>query len=129
MFKNIFQKSEGLILLNDETVFMPQSHGVRLPIRITNDTAKRIINKIKSEDIDRFSCLATVTAEWIDNKLIINTTYTPRTKCKPTLYTKSRPIKTGICIEKICTGKCVDKFMREMIARYIMPELYQDNQR
>ena len=123
------KKIDGTILLNDETVFMPQHQRVRLPVRVDEDTARRIVKTLKSEMPDAFSCINTITAEWTDGKLIINTTYNPRTKCQPNLYTRSRPIRTGICIEKMCNGKCVDIFMRDMITKNILPELYKDKQR
>ena len=123
------KKTEGLVLLNDETVFMPRHQRERLPVRVDEDTAHRIAKILASEKPDAFSCINSVFAEWKDGKLVIDTTYNPRTKCKPNLYTKARPIRTGICIEKMCNGKCVDIFMRDVIAKYILPELYKDKQR
>lgn len=123
------RKTEGLVLLNDETVFMPQHQRERLPVRVDEDTARRIAKILESEKPDAFSCINSISAEWTDGRLFINTTFNPRTKCKPSLYTKTRPIRTGICIEKMCNGKCVDIFMRDVIAKYILPELYKDKQR
>ncbi|MBO4625704.1 MAG: hypothetical protein J5679_00295 [Alphaproteobacteria bacterium] len=119
------KKTDGTVLLNDETVFMPQHQRERLPVRIDEDTAIRITKILQQEKPEISSCICTATAEWTDGKLSINTTYNPCTKCKPNLYTKSRPIRTAICIEKICTGKCVDIFMREMVTKRILPELYK----
>ena len=129
MFRHKSTKTNGLVFLNDEMVFIPQYRGMRLPVRVDERTAQRIIRATESQNIDTFSCLHSVSAEWTDGKLVINTTYNPRTKCKPSLYTKTRAIKTGICIEKICTGKCVDNFMCEIIAQHILPDLYKDKQR
>jgi len=125
----MLQKFYGMVSLNEETMFMPQHRGVRAPVRVDENIAKRIINELESVQPDAFSCIETISAEWDNNKLVINTTYNPRTKCKPNLYTKARPIKTGVCLEKMCTGKCVDKFMREVIAKNILPDLYDDKQR
>ena len=123
------KKTDGLVLLNDETVFMPQHQRERLPVRIDEDTARRIKKILESETPDAFSCINSISAEWTDGRLFINTKYNPRTKCQPNLYTRARPIRTGICIEKICHGKCVDKFMRDMVVQHILPELYKDKQR
>jgi len=123
------KKTDGLILLNDETVFMPQHQRVRLPVRINEDTARRIVKTLKSEQPDAFSCINTITAEWTDGKLIINTTYNPRTKCKSSLYTRTRSIRTSICIEKMCGGKCVDNYVCDIIAKNILPDLYKNKQR
>ena len=123
------KKYEGLILFNDETVFMPQHNRVRLPVRVDERTAHIIQEEIKLHELNQFSCFSSIKTEWVDGKFIINTTYNPRTKCRPNLYTRARPIRTPICIEKICTGKCVDEFVRNVIARHILPDMYKKNER
>ena len=118
-----------MILLNDETVYMPRQQHVRLPLRADESTAHKIQEMIKMYQLDSFGCISSITAKWENNKLILETKYNPRTKCVPSLYTKTRGVRTGICIEKICTGKCVDEFMRKVVAKTLLPELYQDIQR
>lgn len=129
MVNNMIEKFKGMILLNDETVYLPRQHRVRLPLRTDEDTAHKIQEMIKMYQLDSFGCISSITAKWENNKLILETWYNPRTKCIPSLYTKTRGIRTGICIEKICTGKCVDEFMRKVIAKTLLPELYKDIQR
>ena len=129
MVNRMMEKYKGMVLLNEETVYMPRHNRVRLPLRTDEATARKIQAMIKTYQLDSFSCISSVTAKWENNKLILETRYNPRTKCIHSLYTKTRSIRTGICIEKICTGKCVDEFMRKVVAKTLLPELYTDIQR
>lgn len=125
----MIKKYQGIILLNDETLYMPQHNRVRLPVRINKETAHKIQELIKIHKLDSFGCLSSIEVKWENDKLIIDTKYNTITKCQSNLYTRARLVRTPICIEKMCRGKCVDAFVRDIIAKNILPELYKDQQR
>ena len=122
--------SEYYLELNDEKMFLHTIGQRPTPVRISRETAERIESVIKEFQPDPFSCVKSMTTSWTYCSLVVNIKYNPTTKCVGSnLLTSSARIKTPICCDHICRGKCKDNLMREIIAQRILPEKYQNTQR
>jgi len=107
------------------------AHGdVYAPLRINEQIAKKAQHAIASTTPTQTSCIQTMTVIWQNGKFKLVANFHPITKCtdqSPNPISHQR--KTEICLKKLCNGQCTDEFMCNIIAKNILPELYNNKQK
>ena len=123
-----------LISLNNEYLYSAAHGGMYAPLRINEHTTQRVQRALVARKIPADSCIAKISADsyGVDGggKFVLAIEFNTTTKCTETLSrTPSPQTKTEMCFKCLCNGKCTDKFMRDAIAKKILPELYDTKQR
>jgi hypothetical protein len=100
------------------------------PLRINDRVAKQVQTALNSTQPDENSCIKTMKPIWCDGRFMLATEFTPVTKCTATLLSlPSHLTKTEMCYKCLCNGNCTDDFMRNVVAKNILPELYNQKQK
>lgn len=121
-----------LISLNGEYLYLSADNGAMYaPLRITEKSTKKIQQAIvATKTTPNNSCIKTISAGWCNGKFVLATEFNETTKCTVALSTPpSHKTKTEICFKKLCNGKCTDNFMQTIVAKNILPELYNTKQK
>lgn len=123
-------KSFGhLVLLNSEYLYSAAHGEMYAPLRVNERVIQKIQEKIRTQKPDDKSCIKTIDGVWSNGKFMLATEFTPSAKCSSCFTGASRQAKTELCFRQLCNGKCTDKFMRDVVAINILPELYNTKQR
>ena len=123
-------KSFGhLISLNNEYLYSAAHGEMYAPLRVNERVIQKIQKELKTEKPDDKSCIATMDGVWRDGKFILATEFSKKAKCASGLINVSCQTKTELCFRQLCNGKCTDEFMRNVVAKNILPELYNTPQR
>ena len=118
------------LLLNGEKMYLHSIGKHPTPVRINKKTADDIQRAINRIEATPTSCVHSMSTRWEYNSFCVDIKFNARTQCiNNNLYTTSARIKTPICCDSVCRGKCKDHIMQDTIARNILPDLYQDKQR
>ncbi len=128
---NKMAKNVGhLISLNGEYLYSAAHGAMFAPLRINDRVAKQVQTALNSTQPDENSCIKTMKPIWCDGRFMLATEFTPVTKCTATLLSlPSHLTKTEMCYKCLCNGNCTDDFMRNVVAKNILPELYNQKQK
>ena len=130
MVNNMAKNVGYLISLNNEYLYSSAHGGMYAPLRVNEHAVQRVQRGLIARKIPADSCVAKITANQDGGKFILATEFNTTTKCTDKLsYPPSPQTKTEMCFKCLCNGKCTDKFMRDAIAKKILPELYDTKQR
>ena len=130
MVNNMAKSIGHLISLNGEYLYSPAHHSMYAPLRINDRIAQKIQKGFETKQPDEKSCIKTIAATWCDGRFLLATEFNQTTKCTATLLTTpSRQTKTEVCFRNLCNGRCTDDFMRNVLAKNILPELYNTKQK
>ena len=130
MVNSMIKNVGYLISLNNEYLYSSAHGGMYAPLRINEHTVKRVQRALAARKMPTDSCVAKITANLSDKKFVLETEFNTTTKCTDNLSGNPSPqTKTEMCFKCLCNGKCTDKFMRDAIAKKILPELYDTKQR
>ena len=116
---------EHLISLNGKYLSSYENGEMYAPLRVTTTTAKKIEKEILSSGSPDCSCVYMIASVWDGGKFMLGTEYKNTTKCTSGLKSPTPRTKTDMCAKNLCTGKCRDEFMRNVVAKHILPELYK----
>jgi hypothetical protein len=119
-----------LVSLNGEYLYVATDDAVCPPLRMNRYATYQVQESLKSNRPDANSCIKSLFPMWGDGKLVLATDFNPTIKCLAGTSDKfSHQTKTEICYKCLCNGKCTDDFMRNTVARHILPKLYNDKQK
>ena len=124
-------KSIGhLIALNDECLYSAAHGGMYAPLRVKKSATMKVQSAVAKQSPNKRSCIRALDGVWCDGKFMLAVDFNQTTKCTNTLlHTPSHNTKTEICLKNLCNGNCTDKFMRNVVAKNILPELYNSKHR
>lgn len=130
MVNRMAKNTMHLVSLNGEYLFSAAHGGMYAPLRTNEHSAKKIQKALETKTPDKKSCIKKLAAIWCDGKFMISAEFMPFTKCTASLLnTPSCQTKAEMCSRNLCNGKCTDKFMRDIVAKNILPELYNTKQK
>ncbi len=119
-----------LISLNDEYLYSAAHGGMYAPLRVSEHAVQKLQDALKQHTPNEKSCIHTIAGIWYNGKFMLATEFHPRTKCTVSLlFAPSHQTRTEMCYKHLCNGKCTDDFMRNVVAKYILPELYDTKQK
>ena len=129
MVNKMSKNNELLISLNGEYLSSYENGAKYAPLHVTAATAKKIEDEIVFNGAPECSCVYAIASIWEAGKFMLCTEFKKTTKCTSGLKSPTSRTKTDMCAKHLCTGKCRDDFMRNVVAKNILPDLYKDNQK
>ena len=118
-----------LISLNDEYLYSYANGGMYAPLRIDQDAVSVVEQALNDNQPGADSCIKVITPTWNGGRFVLQTEFNDTTKCTTALSsTTSHRTKNEICFKQLCNGKCTDEFMRNVVAKKILPDLYNTKQ-
>ena len=123
------KRSEYLISLNGEYLYSSVNGGMYAPLRINDIATKKIQAALEKQTTDKTSCISNAFVIWRDGKFMLGCEFNMVTKCTAGISNPSTRTKTEMCFKKLCNGNCRDDFMRNVVAKNILPELYKSKQK
>ena len=115
--------------INDEYLYSTAHGDMCAPLRVNEHVAKKLQNALASKSSDTKSCIRKIDAIWCDGKFMLGVEFNRSTKCTTGLKNPSSHSKTEMCFKRLCNGRCTDDFMRNVVAKNILPELYNTKQK
>lgn len=130
MVNKMTNKIGCLISLNGEYLYSSAHGDMYAPLRVNKNVIQKIQNTIETQKPLRDSCVKTIGIVQNGDRFVLDTVFNNRTICTKDLFTTpSHQTKTEMCYKHLCNGKCTDDFMRNVVAKYILPELYDTKQK
>ena len=117
--------TDYLISLNGQYLSSYMNGAKYAPLRVPENVAKQIKQEIESHGTPDDSCIYEIASTWDGGKFIINSEFKTVTKCTAGFDRPTSRTKTDMCAKNLCTGKCRDEFMCNVVAKHILPELYK----
>lgn len=119
-----------LVSLNDEYLYSCVNGGMYAPLRFTKESVDRVEQALATRAPDDASCIKKMSIEFGGGRFVLDTEFNSAHKCMKNLSTPlSLRTKTEMCARHLCTGKCCDEFMRDVVAKNLLPELYNTKQK
>ena len=118
-----------LISLNDEYLYSVAHDAMYAPLRVNERAVQKLQRAMEANTPDEKSCIRTIAGIWYNGKFMLATEFRDTTKCTVSIKNPSRMTKTEMCYNKLCRGNCTDEFMRNTVAKRILPELYNTKQK
>ena len=119
-----------LISLNGEYLFSSAHGGMYAPLNVNDRVAQQIQTDLGKNNPDPESCVKKMAITWHNGKFMLDVEFNEKTKCTGELTsTPSHQTKTEMCFKCLCNGKCTDTFMHNVVAKNVLPELYNTKQR
>ena len=123
------QDNGHLISLNEMYLYESDNGAMYAPLRVDDTVGNAIKQAIKSQQPPIDSCIEKISAEWFEGKFVMTAEFKQNTKCSAGFKNPEPLVKNDICVHCLCDGKCTDKFMREVIAKNMLPEIYNTKQK
>lgn len=124
----MINKKSHLILLNNEYLFSAAHGDIFAPLCINESAICGICDALQNHPLPKTSCIKTVDCVRENGNIVLKITYHSATKCNNSA-TLSQQSNTEVCSRRLCNGKCTDDFMRNVVAKQMLPELYNTKQK
>ncbi len=119
-----------LISLNDEYLYSAAHGGMYAPLRVNERAIQKLQHAMGKNTPDEKSCIRTIAGIWYNGKFMLATEFRDTTKCTASMTSApSHQTKAELCYKSLCNGKCTDGFMCNVVAKNILPELYNQKQK
>ena len=130
MVNNMAKNIGHLISLNGEYMYSAAHGEMYAPLRVNEHNAQKLQKALETKKPDEKSCVQTIATTWCDGKFMIGVSFKKSIKC-PVNFTRdpSPQAKSEVCSRNMCNGRCIDTFMRNVVAKNILPELYTTKQK
>jgi len=121
---------EYLVSLNNEYLYSCVNGSIYAPLRFTQDSVDKIEQALATRVPNSTSCIKKMSLVSSDGRFVLDTEFNTKHKCMQNLSTPlSMRTKTEMCTRHLCTGKCCDEFMHDIVAKNLLPELYNTKQK
>ena len=119
-----------LVSLNDEYLYSCVNGGMYAPLRFTKESVDKIEQALVMRTPNDSSCIKSISIAFDGGRFVLGTEFNSIQKCMKNLSTPmSLRTKTEMCTRHLCTGKCCDEFMYDVVAKNLLPELYNTQQK
>ena len=129
MVNKMAKKSGHLISFNGEYLYSAAHGGVYSPLRVNERALQKIQTTLQKQTPPAKSCIKTIAGIWCDGQFMLATEFNSAVKCDTGLANPSKAAQSEKCLRKLCNGQCTDTFMRNVVAKNILPELYNTKQK
>ena len=129
MVNNMNKKFGHLISLNGESLYLLMDNEMYSPLRVNERITRKIQDALTTKTPPKNSCLRKLDTIWYQGQFMLAAEFNPEVKCAKGSIQLSNRNKTEICFKCLCNGHCKDAFMQNVVAKNILPTLYNTKQK